>query len=277
MVSLSNTNAPGTFTSTRSPVWRLTSGTPSDLASSVYPSWSKTWRCNPSSRSLFVVRKISVPCTLNGAAAAEPSPIDTSLLAAFMSRARVRITAGLVVACGSGDTRFGLSMMRSLPKAMARMPPNNSMACSTAESILPFRIFTMPTTGLGVSGAAARKRGTKAPAAAATRRSRRVGSVDRMLRSRMIAPVLLQGFRQPVVDAVIAIPRGIDFAVLAGALFAGEVNQLLGAAQGIVEFLRLPGEELFAFRVGDEHGASNSAGDFGERVFLYRAKDFADR
>src|ERR1017187_7741598 len=266
-VSLSNTNAPDTFTSTSSPVWRLIKGRRSDLASSSYPSWWNTYCCNPSSRSFLVVRKISVPWTLNGAAAAEPSPIDTSLLAAFISRASVRITAGFVVACGSGDTRFGLSMMRSLPKVMARMPPNNSMACSMAESILPFRIFTMPTTGLGVSGGAALRPGAKAPAAAAIRRSRGVGCVDRMWSSRIIAPVFPQGFRQPVVDAVIPIPRGIDFAVLVGALFAGEVDQLLGAAQSIVEFLRLPGEELLAFRVGNEHGAGNTAGDFRELVF----------
>ena len=46
------------------------------------------------------------------------------------------------------------------------------------------------------------------------------------------------------------------------------------AAQCVIEFLRLPGKELLALRVGDEHGAGNAARDFRQLVFLYRAKNF---
>jgi len=38
--------------------------------------------------------------------------------------------------------------MRSLPRVMARIPPSNSMECSTAKSMFPFRILTILTVGL---------------------------------------------------------------------------------------------------------------------------------
>ena len=85
----------------------------------------------------------------------------------------------VVVALGSGNTRFGLSRMRSFPCVMARMPPSNSMACATAESMSPFRILTMLTTGLAAWGVA-ETRGVIAPAASAASTSLRVGCVDRM-------------------------------------------------------------------------------------------------
>jgi hypothetical protein len=86
-----------------------------------------------------------------------------------------------------------------------------------------------------------------------------------------------QYFVKPVVDARIPITRSGNFTVLTCPLLVREVDHRLGTTQRIVEFLRLSGKKLFAFRGRNQHGAMDASANLREIVFLHSVKGVAVR